>query len=152
MMQSLSVLARKAKTFILMDNKEKFDIMQTFFYTGVYRAFILFVPFNKLRKSMGKHKQESLNEIDNDTYRIARRIASRVAFVSSKTPWESKCLVQALTAQKLLKNQGISTTIYLGVKKEGSEMKAHAWLRCGEYYVTGGSIRNQYTVVAKFAN
>ena len=31
-------------------------------------------------------------------------------------------------------------------------MKAHAWLRCGEYYVTGGAIREQYTVVAKFAN
>lgn len=152
MMQSLSVLARKAKTFIFMDNKEKFDIMQTFFYTGVYRAFILFVPFNKLRKSMGKHKQESPAKIDNDTYRIARIIASRVMFVSAKTPWESKCLVQALTAQKLLKNQGISTTIYLGVRKEGNEMKAHAWLRCGDYYVTGGAIRDQYTVVAKFAN
>ena len=152
MMQSLLVLARKAKTFIFMNNKEKFDIIQTFFYTGVYRAFILFVPFNKLRKSMGKHKQESPDKIDNDTYRIARIIASRVMFVSAKTPWESKCLVQALTAQKLLKNQGISTTIYLGVRKEGNEMKAHAWLRCGDYYVTGGTIRDQYTVVAKFAN
>ena len=152
MMQSLSVLARKAKTFIFMNNKEKFDIIQTFFYTGVYRAFILFVPFNKLRKSMGKHKQESPDKIDNDTYRTARTIASRVMFVSAKTPWESKCLVQALTAQKLLKNQGISTTIYLGVRKEGNEMKAHAWLRCGDYYVTGGTIRDQYTVVAKFAN
>ncbi len=88
----------------------------------------------------------------NDTYKIARRISSRVLFVSAKTPWESKCLVQALTAQKLLKNQGISTTIYLGVRKEGNEMKAHAWLRCGEYYVTGGAIREQYTVVARFAN
>ena len=152
MMQSLLVLARKAKTFIFMNNKEKFDIIQTFFYTGVYRAFILFVPFNKLRKSMGKHKQESPDKIDNDTYRTARTIASRVMFVSAKTPWESKCLVQALTAQKLLKNKGISTTIYLGVRKEGNEMKAHAWLRCGDYYVTGGAIRDQYTVVAKFAN
>lgn len=151
-MQTLSVLARKIKTFICMDNKEKFYIMQTFFYTGFYRAFILFVPFNKLRKRMGAHKQESLDKVDNDTYRIARRISSRVLFVSAKTPWESKCLVQALTAQKLLKNQGISTTIYLGVRKEGNEMKAHAWLRCGEYYVTGGAIRDQYTVVAKFAN
>ena len=151
-MQSLLVLARKTKTFICMSNKEKFYIIQTFFYTGVYRAFILFVPFNKLRKSMGKHKQESPDKIDNDTYRTARTIASRVMFVSAKTPWESKCLVQALTAQKLLKNQGISTTIYLGVRKEGNEMKAHAWLRCGDYYVTGGTIRDQYTVVAKFAN
>lgn len=151
-MQSLLVLARKTKTFICMDNKEKFYIIQTFFYTGFYRAFILFIPFNRLRKRMGTHKQESPDKVDNDTYKIARRIASRVLFVSAKTPWESKCLVQALTAQKLLKNQGISTTIYLGVRRYENEMKAHAWLRCGEYYVTGGAIRDQYTVVAKFAN
>ena len=151
-MQILSVLTRKTKTFFKISNELKIEFLKAFFYTGFYRAFILFVPFNKLRKRMGSHKQESLDKVDNDTYRIARRISSRVMFVSAKTPWESKCLVQALTAQKLLKNQGISTTIYLGVRKEGNEMKAHAWLRCGEYYVTGGAIRDQYTVVAKFAN
>ena len=150
-MQSLLALARKTKTFICMNNREKFDIMQTFFYTGFYRAFILFVPFNKWRKRMGSHKQESPDKVDNDTYKMARRISHRVLFVATKTPWESKCLVQALTAQKLLKNQGISTTIYLGVRKSRNEMNAHAWIRCGEYYVTGADIRDQYTVVAKFA-
>ena len=151
-MQSLLVLARKTKTFICMDNKEKFYIMQTFFYTGFYRAFILFVPFNKLRKRMGKHKEESAAKETRDVYKIASHISWVVTLISSKTPWESKCLVQALTAQRMLKSKGISTTIYLGVRKEGNEMKAHAWLRCGEYYVTGGAIREQYTVVAKFAN
>ena len=152
-MQSLLVLARKTKTFICMDNKEKFYIIQTFFYTGFYRAFILFIPFNKLRKRMGTHKQESPEKVDNDTYKIARRIASRVLFVSAKTPWESKCLVQALTAQKMLKEQGISTTLYLGVKKdENNQMIAHAWTRCGNYFVTGGSNRYGYAVVAKFAS
>ena len=87
-----------------------------------------------------------------DVYKIASHISWVVTLISSKTPWESKCLVQALTAQRMLKSKGISTTIYLGVRKEGNEMKAHAWLRCGEYYVTGGAIREQYTVVAKFAN
>lgn len=152
-MQNLLVLARKVKTFICMNNKEKFCIIQTFFYTGFYRAFILFIPFNKLRKRMGSHKQESSDKVDNDTYRIARRISSRVLFISAKTPWESKCLVQALTAQKLLKRKGISTTIYLGVKKDrNNNMLAHAWIRCGSYYVTGGDSREGYAVVAKFAN
>ena len=52
----------------------------------------------------------------------------------------------------MLKSKNISTTIYLGVRKEGNEMKAQPWLRCAEYYLTGGAIRDQYTVVAKFAN
>ena len=115
-MQNLLVLAKKVKTFICMNNKEKFCIIQTFFYTGFYRAFILFIPFNKLRKRMGSHKQESSDKVDNDTYRIARRISSRVLFISAKTPWESKCLVQALTAQRLLKNKGISSPSFLTPK------------------------------------
>ena len=144
-MQILSVLTRKTKTFFKISNELKIEFLKAFFYTGFYRAFILLVPFNKLRKRMGKHKEESADK-------IASHISWVVTLISSKTPWESKCLVQALTAQRMLKSKGISTTIYLGVRKEGNEMKAHAWLRCGEYYVTGGAIREQYTVVAKFAN
>ena len=151
-MQILSVLVRKIKTFFSIDNKLRIEFIQAFTYEGMYRALILFVPFNKLRKRMGKHKKESVETVDIEVYKEARHISWVVTLIASKTPWESKCLVQALTAQKMLKNKGISTTIYLGVRKEGNEMKAHAWLRCGEYYVTGGAIRDQYTVVAKFAN
>lgn len=151
-MQILSVLASKTKTFFTIDNKLKIEFIQAFIYEGMYRAFILFVPFNKLKKRMGRHNEESVATVDKKIYKEAIHVTWVVTLIASKTPWESKCLVQALTAQKMLKKKGISTTIYLGVRKEGSEMKAHAWLRCGEYYVTGGAIRNLYTVVAKFAN
>ena len=151
-MQILSVLVRKIKTFFSIDNKLRIEFIQAFIYEGMYRAFILFVPFNKLKKRMGKHKKESVETVDIEVYKEARHISWIVAVTSSKTPWESKCLVQALTAQKMLKKKGISTTIYLGVRKEGNEMKAHAWVRCGQYYVTGGAIREQYAVVAKFCN
>lgn len=151
-MQTLSALTRKTKTFFTIDNKLKVEFIQALIYTGMYRAFILFFPFNKLRKRMGKHKEESSETVEKEVYKTARHIAWVVTLISSKTPWESKCLVQALTAQRMLKKEGISTTIYLGVRKSDNEMKAHAWLRCGEYYVTGGAIRDQYTVVAKFAN
>ena len=151
-MNNISIILRKVKTFIKIDSKTKFDFLYAYFYTGIFRMYILFVPFNKLRKRMGKHKEESAAKETRDVYKIASHISWVVTLISSKTPWESKCLVQALTAQRMLKSKNISTTIYLGVRKEGNEMKAHAWLRCGEYYVTGGAIREQYTVVAKFAN
>ncbi|MEG0711156.1 MAG: lasso peptide biosynthesis B2 protein, partial [Niameybacter sp.] len=69
------------------------------------------------------------------------------------TPWESKCLVQAMVAQYLLKRRRIATTLYLGVAKgsEG-ELKAHAWLRCGQMIVTGDGARRDYKEVARFAN
>ena len=102
---------------------------------------------------MGKVRTESLQEVDIEVIRKAKKVSWAVTTAASYTPWESKCLVQALTAQKLLKGKGISTTIYLGVKKDkNNNMLAHAWIRCGSYYVTGGINREGYAVVAKFSN
>ena len=152
-MGKIYIILRKAKTFIKSDSKTKFDFLYAYFYTGIFRMYILFVPFNKLRKRMGKVKVESPQDVDNECYKKAVRIARIVGIVSYHTPWESKCLVQALTAQKMLKEQGVSTTLYLGVKKdENNQMIAHAWTRCGNYFVTGGSNRHGYAVVAKFAS
>ena len=152
-MQTLLKLFRKIKTFFKIKNQDKLAFIKAFIYMGYFRAFILFIPFNKIRKRMGKVKVESPQNVDDECYKKAVRIARIVGIVSYHTPWESKCLVQALTAQKMLKEQGVSTTLYLGVKKdENNQMIAHAWTRCGNYFVTGGSNRYGYAVVAKFAS
>ena len=150
----VKVFFRKVKTFITkIDNESKFDYIRAYIYTGIARAYILFVPFNKLKKKMGKVKAESPEEVDIDIIKKAKKVSWIVTTAASHTPWESKCLVQALTAQKLLKRKGISTTIYLGVKKDRkNNMLAHAWIWCGSYYVTGGYNREGYAVVAKYAN
>ena len=152
-MSKVKILLKKCRTFINLDSKLKIEYGKAFIYTGCARAIILFVPFNKLRKRMGKVKEESPEEVDKNIYKEAVDVSEIVSIVSRHTPWESKCLVQALTAQKLLKEKEISTTLYLGVKKDrNNNMLAHAWLRCGEYYVTGGANKDGYAVVAKFAN
>ena len=81
--------------------------------------------------------------------RQAARIAQIVGKVCDKTPWESKCLVRALAAQRLLCRRGLSSTLYLGCGMEEGKMVAHAWLRFGEMYVTGGD-GGGYTTVARF--
>ena len=152
-MSKVKTLFKKCKTFIRLNNKLKVKYCKAFIYTGCARAFILFMPFNKLRKRMGKVKEESPEEVDKNTYKEARDVSEVVGIVSRHTPWESKCLVQALTAQKLLKEKGISTTLYLGVRKDkDNNMLAHAWTRCGKYYVTGGANKDGYAVVTKFSS
>lgn len=152
-MQSLSVLNRKLITFIKIDNKIKLDFLVAYIYCGIARAYILFVPFNKLRKKIGKSKVESAEVVEKEIYKVAKRISWIVRQAARYTPWESKCLVQALTAQRMLKKQGVCTTLYLGVNRDSqNNMLAHAWLRCGEYIVTGGYEKSGYVVVAKFSN
>ena len=58
-------------------------------------------------------------------------------------------LVRALAAQRLLCRRGLSSTLYLGCGMEEGKMVAHAWLRFGEMYVTGGD-GGGYTTVARF--
>lgn len=119
--------------------------------TAWYRAQILLVPSAKLQKHWGASKEESSKELSSWEYRYAYTISRYVNHYADRTPWESLCLVRALTARKLLSRKQISTTLYLGVgKDENGKMIAHAWIRAGEMYVTGGNGEG-YGMVAKFA-
>ena len=152
-MQALYQLIRKIKIFIFnISLKDKLLFMEAFILTGIMRFKILKVPFNKLKKSMGTVNKESSKEISIEDARVVMNIREKVTIISKHTPWESLCLVQAMTVQRMLKKRGLSTTLYLGVNKDKeNNMRAHAWIRCGSIYVTGGN-GSGYANVAKFSN
>ncbi|MGL5713632.1 MAG: lasso peptide biosynthesis B2 protein [Paraclostridium sp.] len=152
-MQNLYVWVRKVKTFIFtIGIKEKFLLIEAFFLTGTMRFKILKIPFNKLKQQLGTYNKESSKEVPIEYYREAKKIRWVVTHISSHTPWESLCLVQSMTVQKMLEKRGVPTTLYLGVNKDtNNEMKAHSWIRCGQMYITGGD-GSGYATVAKFSN
>ena len=131
-MKRLSLLIRKIKTFFKIDFKSKIMFVKAFILCGFYRFIILNVSFSKVKKLLGEKGKESEFEIDIDNYKIVKEVGFIVKLASSHTPWESKCLVQAMTAQKILNDKGIKTTLYLGVAKERNNMVAHSWLRYGQ--------------------
>lgn len=130
-------------------NKKKHITLLVWLYTGVFRFLILLIPMKYLRRLFGKEGEESSQEATIEEYRYAKTISIYVNRSAEKTIWKSKCLVRALTAQKLLHRKNIDSTLYLGVGKENDKMIAHAWLRCGRFYVTGGD-GSGYAVVAKY--
>jgi hypothetical protein len=150
-MLNLSVLTRKTRTFFSIGWCDKFILLEALFFTGVARLIIFFIPFDKYKKYIGAYKKETLLEIDLEDYKVIRKISWAIKLVSKCTPWESKCLVQALTAQKMLKRRKIGSTLYLGVNKdENNNMKAHSWLRSGQFIVTGGRYKSEFAEVARF--
>lgn len=130
-------------------NKQKWLTIEVWFWTAVYRLIVLLVPAKYMKNHYGISGEESPAEESMDHYVKAGKIAYHVNRVAEHTPWDSKCLVRALTAQRLLTKKNISTTLYLGVKTDDDRMIAHAWLRTGEYYATGGN-GDGYAIVAKF--
>ena len=138
----------KSPSGFLWKNPWKKETLLTYYYSAIFRMQLLLLPPGKLRKGWGRENEESAGTASREGYRQAR-IARIVGKVCDKTPWESKCLVRALAAQRLLCRRGLSSTLYLGCGMEEGKMVAHAWLRFGEMYVTGGD-GGGYTTVARF--
>jgi hypothetical protein len=152
-MKSLSTLIRKMRTFLNINKSDKKLLLEAFFLTGIGRGAILLISFSKIKKYLGLYKKESTFEIENEIYRIIKRVDWALKAISKHTPWESKCLVQALAAQRMLKKRKINSTLYLGVKKDKeNNLLAHAWLRCGEVFVTGEQEKGGFVQVAMFSN
>ena len=130
-------------------NQNKKITLAVWFYAAWYRFCIRFISPKKLSLYWGIRGEESAETATMEQYRYAKLVGNRVNRSANHTPWESKCLVRALTAQKLLKRKKIESTLYLGVGQEDGKMTAHAWLRVGQMYVTGGNGEG-YAIVDKY--
>ena len=147
----------KFKKLIKLPTKDKIFVFRLFYLMGIFRAMMLLIPFKKLKKYLGTSKVESKQKLTEKNLSYIKKLRFFIIKVSNNTPWESKCLVQAMTAQCLLREKGLKTTLYLGVGKSGDifesinseNMIAHAWIRCGEEFVTGGDGKG-YAIVGKF--
>ena len=122
-------------------------------YAAVARFRVYFYPGGKLHRYLGDKDVETTSDFpDIEQMRDIRFVINIVDRVAQRVPWESKCLVQAMVAQRLLRDYGIESTLYLGVgrdKEAGNKMIAHAWVRSGPHSICGGHGEG-YAVVAKF--
>lgn len=129
----------------------KWMLVRVLWLAGKYRWLLLHRPFAELSPKIGELGYETAVEAV-DVPEV-REVQWAVSAVCRRTPWESKCLVQALTAKKLLNGYGLQCTLYMGVcKSEEGEMLAHAWLRCGNRIVTGASGRQRFTVTTIYGD
>ena len=146
-------MLEKFKKFTVLPIQEKKLFIEAYLMLGVMRAAILTLSFKYLTRSLRQklhQKPEALNEAQSATASLVGSAISRAAGV---TPWESACLVQSLTAQKMLQKRKVPGVFYLGVAKDDKskeKMKAHAWTQCGELMVTGKSGHENFTVVSVF--
>jgi hypothetical protein len=88
--------------------------------------------------------------------RRAEAVGWAVRAASRYTPWSSTCLVQVLAAQRMLRERAIPGAFYIGAAPgEGGAgavgLEAHAWLKCGERFITGEAGHQRYTVVSTFS-
>lgn len=130
---------------------DKWLFFCVFFITGLIRAALFIFPFKWIALFLGNEGVESPVRLRPREKEKAIKIGGAINKVSRYTPWESKCLVQAITGKLLLGKENIENTLYFGVKrKENDQISAHAWLRAGEIIVTGRRGYENYAPISCF--
>jgi hypothetical protein len=133
--------------------KMRLLIFVSFFLMAPVRCAVLLIPFKYIAPFLGEKNGNTSDVVKHEVLVKAARIGWAVETISRFTPWESKCLVRAITAQILLRGIGAPSTLYLGMAKDkSSKLIAHAWLRCGNLTLTGASESDNFHKVAQFAS
>lgn len=144
----------KIKKFSQLSSEEKKLFLEAYGTLGMMRAAILTISFKRLTRSLDQSvKRDEITALNNEEMDIAVKIGQAITRAAAFTPWESACLVQSLTAQKMLQKRGIPGVFCLGVAKdEESEekMKAHAWSQCGKTIIIGDKDHEEFTVLSVF--
>ncbi|MEA3440909.1 MAG: lasso peptide biosynthesis B2 protein [Chloroflexota bacterium] len=127
-------------------------LVETTFWLLLSRLAILVLPFRWVMRSCGTQHALSPESIPEEQIPIVEHITWAIDAVRWATPWDSNCLARSIASKRLLRRRGLSSTLYLGVSKSDPRtIIAHAWLRCGEVYITGTPGHEDFTVVTTFA-
>lgn len=125
---------------------------EAYIYLGWSRLLVRLRPFSKLAPKLGLYMHETQSESAGNNRLELTQVRSAIHIMSRHTFWQSKCLVRAIAASKMLERRRIDSTLYLGTAKdEAGRMIAHAWLRSGPLYITGAEEMGKFTVTGKFA-
>jgi Transglutaminase-like superfamily len=124
---------KRLHRFLRLTAVERNLIVRTAFLMSAFRLGLWLLPFRRLA-SFARRKQGRSPQCRGTT----EQVAWAVQVLSQYVP-ETTCLVQALTAKRLLGNAGYSARLYIGVTKGAAErFEAHAWVEAEDQVVVGG--------------
>jgi len=157
----MKLLWRKICSFLSIKNREKLWFFLLFILSGFSRAAVLTLPFRRVAPYLGRHFQNTQLAalVSEKQLRTAWRIGRITELTAAYTPWQSKCLIQAMMAKFLLSYYDIPYVMYLGVtksaaraagKQDANNLQAHAWLTVGPWVITGREGHRAFTIVSTF--
>ncbi|MFT5619314.1 MAG: hypothetical protein ACI85I_002557 [Arenicella sp.] len=110
------------------------------------------LPFRKIMRFLGESQMESSFEQSELNRRECRKIRDYIRAIAKYFPWKSKCFDKAIAGKIMLDWRKIPSTVYFGVAKSKTKtMDAHAWLRYGNFFVTGGEEQARFVVLAYYS-
>lgn len=152
LVRALSKLATAARLPL----REKFWFAVLYPLSGFIRLVIILLPFRALSPFLGVplQRRELSPLVTEPKLQMAWQVGRTCRLVGKYTPWETKCLSQAILARALLRLYGIPCVVHLGVAKKpeeaGNPLKAHAWVKVGRWVVCGGEGHRAFTILSTY--
>lgn len=127
-------------------------LWEALFSLALARAAMACLPFRRIAAWMGTPGGQTPSNATQEALRAAEEIGWAVSALGPRVPWDGRCLAQALAANYMLRRRGMEATVTFGVNKNPSgDLIAHAWLRFGSAYITGGDGENDFKILTTFA-
>ena len=139
-----------------LETEDRARLLEAALCLALARCAIGLVPFRRIARALGELGRETPREaLPPEKEESALRVGWAVRAVAARTPWDSRCLAQALAAMAMLRRRRLGGTLYLGVALAppagGAKLEAHAWVRSGPHLLTGAAGHERFAVVASFA-
>ena len=148
-------IPERVHRFLALNREERRLFLEAWLRLGLMRAAIRIGSLKRLTTSLDQHaaRSDPLPPLPPAKRRLAVQISRAVIRAAAHTPWESACLAQALAAQRMLRRRNIPGALYLGIIKGDATrpMRAHAWVRCGDLFITGAEGHRAFTVLSVFS-
>ena len=156
-------MLRPLRQFLRLDRQRQRLFLEAWRALGSARLALRSTPFKQLVAELTRRSGPvEAPAVGPEALADAKRIGWAVRAASGYTPWRSSCLVQVLAAQRMLQQRLLPGAIYIGASLEegqgegarpaaSSGLDAHAWLKCGEAFITGESGHHRYAVVTTFS-
>jgi len=142
-------MIRALRSFIKIPWKEKMTVIEVVVLL-FYGRMLLLLPYRYMKRHFGNYSVKSGHD-ENISIRELKRISQYIRRIGDRLPWKCTCLVDAIAAKIMLKRRNIPATIYFGMAKDNdNKIAAHAWVKCGDYYVTGEHTEFEFKPVGHF--
>lgn len=92
----------------------------------------------------GLHELEPADEL------AVRQVRAALARAARYWPGEGSCLLRAIAGRLMLARRGVATQLYFGGRREGGDLRLHAWLMRGKAPVCGVREAQGFTVLSGF--
>ncbi len=113
-------------------------LIKTAVYSFWVQVGLRLIPFRLIAEKLNLQQPQKDNHLTVAQVEKLEKIRWSVAVISRRTQWKNRCLVDAIVAKLLLKQNGIPSILTLGLTKDDhKKLRAHAWLKAGEDIVTG---------------